>query len=438
MKAKSLVCLVAAATLLANAGLVCALDETGTTTTLGAGTATSNENESTIVGTYAGNGDISTGIWNTFIGYAAGNVNTEGASNTFIGHAAGVNNTTGSYNTFLGNGAGHTNSEGGGNTFIGNGAGHDNVIGNGNVFIGRGAGFSQTGSNRLYIDNCYSGGGCTSPLIYGHFQDRFLKLNGNVGIGLGSGLTPVRQLHMAGSNAVFRMDRSADTASFMLVRTDVDGNPLKNFVVGTNASGANTGEFIINDLGTAVGGAGSRRMTITNNGAVDFTGIVTAPAFIPTSSIAYKANVRTYENALDTVNRLRGVRFEWKESGTPSVGLIAEEVEEVVPEVVAHGGESGVATGVNYSALVGVLVEAVKEQQATITKQESVMSEYRDALMKQREAMTQQHKTMTEALIEQQAAMTKQQEISSRQQKAISQLIAEIDRLKSRDMILLR
>ena len=58
------------------------------------------------------------------------------------------------------------------------------------------------------------------------------------------------------------------------------------------------GEFVINDLGTAVAGPGTRRMTITNNGAVDFPGIVSAWQFIPTSSLAFKTNVRTYENPL--------------------------------------------------------------------------------------------------------------------------------------------
>jgi hypothetical protein len=180
------------------------------------------------------------------------------------------------------------------------------------------------------------------------------------------------------------------------VRTDVSSTPLKTFVVGTNASGANAGEFVINDLGAAVAGPGNRRMTITTNGAIDFTGIVTAPQVIETSSLAFKTNVRTYENALDKVNRLRGVSFDWKESGKPSVGLIAEEVEGVIPEVVAHGGNGGAATGVNYSGLIGVLVEAVKEQQEAMTKQE--------------------------------ARINKQEE-------AISQLREEINRLKSRDMM---
>jgi hypothetical protein len=225
----------------------------------------------------------------------------------------------------------------------------------------------------------------------------------NVGIGTPA---PARQLHLKGYNAVFRMDRSADTASFILVRTDAGGTPLKTFVVGTNASGVNAGEFIINDLATAVGGPGTRRMTITNNGAVDFTGIVSALAFFPTSSITYKTNVRTYENAIDTVTRLRGVRFDWKESGLPSVGLIAEEVEGVVPEVVAHGGNSTAATGVNYSALVGVLVEAVKEQQTELDSLRALKAE----VQQQREALT-------------------------KQQEAISQLTAEINRLRNRDMI---
>ena len=184
--------------------------------------------------------------------------------------------------------------------------------------------------------------------------------NGTLGVGTG---TPVRQLHLVGDNAVFRMDRSTDTAAFMLVRTDGSGNPMKTFVVGTNSSASNTGEFVINDLGTAVSGSGTRRMTIANNGAVTFTGSVTATVFNP-SSITLKDNVRTYENALETVNKLRGVRFDWKDSGKPSIGLIADEVDGVIPEVVAHDG--GNATGVNYASLVGVLVEAVKEQQAEL------------------------------------------------------------------------
>ena len=84
--------------------------------------------------------------------------------------------------------------------------------------------------------------------------------------------------------------------------------------------------------------------------------------------------------------------------------MIAEEVDRAIPEVVSH--EGGAARGVNYSSLVGVLVEAVKEQQKELDS------------MRALKAVVQQ----------QQEAMTKQQE-------AISQLMAEINRLKSKDMI---
>lgn len=191
---------------------------------------------------------------------------------------------------------------------------------------------------------------------------------------LGSGTSvPVRQLHVAGDQAVFRMDRPYDTAAFMLVRTDLSGNPLKTFVVGANAIGSNNGSFVINDLGAAVAGAGTRRLTIDNNGIATFTNSVYALSFVPTSSIAYKTNVKTYENALETVKKLRGVSFDWKESGKPAVGLIAEEVDKVIPAAVAHNDKD--ATGVNYDSLVGVLVEAVKEQNEIIHEQQTAIQE---------------------------------------------------------------
>ena len=301
---------------------------------------------------------------NTWFGKSAGNnASLTGIDNTFIGYATGTFNTTGQDNTFIGYVAGYNNISGAGNTYIGEGAGWYNTAGTKNVFLGYFAGYYETGSNKLYIANSNT----DTPLIYGDFSSNTLTVNGNLGVGT---KTPVRQLHLVGSNAVFRMDRTADTAAFMLVRTDASGNPQKTFVVGANSSGSGVGTFVINDLGTAVSGGGTNRMTINNDGSVTFTGNVYANAFVP-SSMAYKDNIRTYDNALETVNKLRGVKFNWKDSGKPSVGLIAEEVEKVVPEVVAHN--EGNATGVNYASLVGVLVEAFKEQEVKMQGQQAEM-----------------------------------------------------------------
>ena len=81
---------------------------------------------------------------------------------------------------------------------------------------------------------------------------------------------PERQMHVIGTNAVFRMDRDRDGPAFMLVETALGdfGTVWKTFVVSTVASGANNGSFVINDLGTATSGAGTRRLTIANNGLI--------------------------------------------------------------------------------------------------------------------------------------------------------------------------
>jgi hypothetical protein len=301
----------------------------------------------------------------------------EGGNNNFFGTGAGAN-TTGGWNSFFGGYAGKANTTGSDNSFFGRLAGRYNTTGNHNSFFGAQAGVSNTVEHNNSFIGALSNGaaGITNATALGYraqvSQSNSLVLgsiagvNGadayvNVGIGTQQ---PNRQLHLAGPNAVFRMDRTVDTASFLLVRTSASGVPWKTFLVGTNSSGSNQGEFIINDMGAAVGGAGSRRMTITNTGAVQFTGTVSAAGFINTSSLGYKTNVRTFDHALETVNRLRGVRFDWKESGEPAVGLIAEEVAEVIPEVVAL--EGGAPSGVSYANLVAVLVEAVKEQQTEL------------------------------------------------------------------------
>jgi len=103
----------------------------------------------------------------------------------------------------------------------------------------------------------------------------------------------------------------------------------------------------------------------TFTGNVSVSGTVTADDFNTVSDIALKENVETIGNALDTVTALRGVTFTFKESGKDSLGLIAQEVEKVVPSMVATHPETGNKT-VSYSNLVGLLIEAIKEQQSQI------------------------------------------------------------------------
>jgi hypothetical protein len=83
------------------------------------------------------------------------------------------------------------------------------------------------------------------------------------------------------------------------------------------------------------------------------------------SSRRWKTNVEPLDG-LALVRQLRGVRYEWIESGRPDIGLIAEEVGAVVPEVVTYADNGVDAESVHYAKLVALLIEAVKQQQTQI------------------------------------------------------------------------
>ncbi|MBI5134606.1 MAG: tail fiber domain-containing protein [Candidatus Taylorbacteria bacterium] len=96
---------------------------------------------------------------------------------------------------------------------------------------------------------------------------------------------------------------------------------------------------------------------------LDVTGNVGATAYFYTSDRKLKSDIKPLEGALSKVLALQGVSFSWKKDGEKSVGLVAQDVEEVFPELVheANGTKS-----VQYGNLVAPLIEAIKEQQRQI------------------------------------------------------------------------
>ena len=106
-------------------------------------------------------------------------------------------------------------------------------------------------------------------------------------------------------------------------------------------------------IGTVAGEAGTLNIT----GDIVATGDVTA-----FSDRRFKHNVVQIDNALEKVKALRGVSFE--KDNRMSIGVIAQEVEEVIPEVV-HTNDEGLKS-VAYGNIVGVLIEAIKEQNLKI------------------------------------------------------------------------
>jgi len=99
--------------------------------------------------------------------------------------------------------------------------------------------------------------------------------------------------------------------------------------------------------------------TSNRPGSLSASGDVTAFRVTQTSDERLKKNISTIENGLQKVNEMRGVSYKLKRDDTDHVGVIAQEIEKIVPEVVTDDTEG--MKSVNYGALVGVLIEAVKE-----------------------------------------------------------------------------
>lgn len=99
------------------------------------------------------------------------------------------------------------------------------------------------------------------------------------------------------------------------------------------------------------------------------TGTLNATNFNSLSDLQFKTDIRLIDNALDIVNSLDGVSFNWKDSGTQSYGVIAQEIEEVIPALVEIN-DDGIRS-VNYNGLIGFLIEAVKTLSAKVDELES-------------------------------------------------------------------
>jgi hypothetical protein len=99
-------------------------------------------------------------------------------------------------------------------------------------------------------------------------------------------------------------------------------------------------------------------------------GAGTADGWNVYSSRRWKTNIETLHGALDKVNRLRGVSYDTKNTGEHEIGVIAEEVGAVVPEVVSWEDNGKDARSVDYARLTALLIEATKERQMLIQKQQ--------------------------------------------------------------------
>lgn len=89
------------------------------------------------------------------------------------------------------------------------------------------------------------------------------------------------------------------------------------------------------------------------------TGTLTSTVVNSSSDENLKKDISTIGGALDKVKQLRGVDFTWKDNDTKGKGVIAQELQEIFPELVSNDSTGNLS--VNYTGLIAVLIEAIKE-----------------------------------------------------------------------------
>ena len=279
-------------------------------------TIESGGNYNVCVGDEAGTA-VTTGDANIYIGFQAGDAATTGGDNVAIGYDALTTMSTAASNTVVGAYAGDAINTGHQNTLIGHQAGTDLTTGAQNTFLGKNAGDDVTdGAENTLVG--FNAAAHSTALTTGDF---------NVHLGI----------YTSASSA----DAQTET------------------VIGYNGQGkGNTTGFIINNGGVYQG-----------NNSADWS---------TTSDRRIKKNIEDNEQGLDIINNIRVRNFEYRtedeitevppsaaiETEGVQLGVIAQEIEEVLPEVVNE--ESTGVKSVNSGNLTWYLVNAVKELSAQV------------------------------------------------------------------------
>ena len=196
-------------------------------------------------------------------------------------------------------------------------------------------------------------------------------------------------------------DESTDTSCNVLFVTSTTGNlPLKS---GTNLTfNSSTSELSATTFNGSLSGTATNAANITltdessdticfpifatdaignqsvktDSSALTYnasTGQLTAVDINATSDINLKKDIEVITDATELIKQLNGVRFTWKVNDRKSLGVIAQEVEELFPELVSERVDTGTKS-VNYNGLVGILIEAVKELSTRVEELEKKQS----------------------------------------------------------------
>ena len=373
--------------------------------------------------------DNTTGFYNVGIGRYALSNNTIGNSNTALGSDTLGSNTTGNLNSAFGIGAltannGNQNVSGGAYSLRLNTSGSDNTalgyytlntntdginntslgsysgnssIGNNNVFIGYRSGYNETGNNKLYIES--SSADANNALIYGEFDNNLLRVNGNLEI---SGETNLHRnvatgvaLRVNGSEALwyngtyFSWGFGGNTNYFADNVGISTTTPATRLHVGGNldTSLINHGLFVLGDITGVNISMDANEILARNNGAVsdlnlqlDGGNVRVGGAIVHASDRRLKKDIEDLSYGLKELLLLQPKQYNWKNrklAKYKSFGFIAQEVREIMPELVLESDNVNQTLSVNYTEIIPILLNAIQEQQQEIEKLKVELKTYK-------------------------------------------------------------
>lgn len=343
------------------------------------------------------------GSYNVGLGTAVGEDLTSGNSNTFVGHNAGKEVTTGRENTFLGAWCGDAVTTAYSNTFVGNRAGSAITTGNFNVAIGSSAqrnattGFSNisiggawthyyltTGARNIAIgDNSQrdlttansnvsvgsstlkkvTRGGSNVAMGY-NVLSKLTTASSCIGIGSGAGseITTGRQNILIGNYAGSKLTTGLDNIAIGINAGQWDRNMANmtylryGVYIGYQAKSGGNNSFNEIVIGQTAVGGGTNTVTLGNDRISELRcyADLTNP-----SDERLKKNIESLPYGLNEVEQMNPVEYDMKVDNRHEIGFIAQEMQEIIPDIVTEGTDE--MLGIKYNKLVPVLVNAIKE-----------------------------------------------------------------------------
>ncbi len=337
-----------------------------------------------------------TGIRNTCIGYMAGLNNQTGNSNTIIGSEAAANNGNASYsfNSFLGYRAGYDVTNGSNNSLFGAYSGYEITTGSNNLLLGYNAGDNiTTGSNNIVIGYDINPPSATAnnQMVIGNSSTLYGDLiNNYIGIGTTAPHAPL-QLgnNTANRKIVLYEDANNDHQYFgfgintAAVRYQVAGTDSDHIFYAGNGSSSS------NELARIKGNGTLRVSSLSTNGPVYSNNNIltnTNP-----SDRNLKENIVPIGNSLDKVMALNPVTYTWKSNGASGIGFIAQEVEEVIPQLV-NTNEDG-TKGIYSLEMIPFLVKAIQELESKMNRQCEMIDQLQETIRLQNSKIDELNKT---------------------------------------------